>query len=99
MRDDYADWLAAQGYARTTVADNLSELRRIEAAYGPVEALIAAGAYPALLQTLSYTAEDERQARPNPSRFNIQGRLRTNLASYKAALLRYRRFLDSQRAG
>lgn len=97
MMDDYRDWLVRQGYAKTTIADNLSELRRIEAAYGPVTAVIANARFQALVQALTYTAEDERHARPNPSRLVIQGRLRTNLASYKAALLRYRRFLESGR--
>lgn len=95
MRDDYRAWLVAQGYAKTTCSDNLSELRRIESAYGSIETLIASGGFEGLVQALTYSTEDEQMERPNPSRLPIRGRLRTNLASYKSALMRYRRFLET----
>jgi hypothetical protein len=94
MREDYRGWLRQAGYADNTCAAQVARLQRIEAEYGPVEDTIAAGRYEALFAELAYSTADERQGRPNPSRFRIDGNLRTNLASYRDALARYRRFLD-----
>ena len=94
MREDYREWLRQAGYADNTCAAQVARLQRVESEYGPVEDTIAAGRYDALFGELGYSTADERQGRPNPSRFKIDGNLRTNLASYRDALARYRRFLD-----
>ncbi len=95
MRDDYRAWLETQGYAKSTCSDNISEIRRLEAAYGPIETIIAKGRYDALHDALTYSTDDEKTGRENPTLMPIRGDLRTNLASYKSALVRYRRFLES----
>ncbi|WP_158255166.1 endonuclease NucS domain-containing protein [Rhodoblastus acidophilus] len=45
-----------------------------------------------LLEELAYSSEDQRRNRPNPSRLTINGDVRNNLASYKAAVQKYARF-------
>jgi endonuclease len=93
MRNNYRDWLKAEGYADNTCTAQMSRVQRIEQAYGPIDAIVESGGYDALFSQLIYTTSDERQARPNPSKFTIDGNLRNNLASYKDALARYVRFL------
>ncbi|MGL6211664.1 MAG: endonuclease NucS domain-containing protein [Paracoccaceae bacterium] len=93
MRDNYRAWLEGQGYADNTCNAQMSRVQRIEAVYGPIEDIVAAGGYDRLFEELSYSTVDERHNRPNPSKFKIDGNLRNNLASYKDALARYARFL------
>ena len=95
MRSDYRAWLEAQGFAPTTCTAQISRVQRIEADYGPLDQIVAEGGFEALFLALSYSTRDERQNRPNPSKFKIDGNIRTNLASYKDALARYARFLGA----
>ena len=96
MIPGYRDWLMVQGYPAKTISDRLAELTRIETEYGPVDARVRAGQYDTLIAALTYSTDDARQNRPNPSRFAIRGDLRTNLATYKSALRLYKRFLDTR---
>jgi RecB family endonuclease NucS len=70
----------------------LSELRRIEAAYGDLDALYDTDELQSLIDTLTYGADDERRNAPNPSKLEISGNIRNNLASYKSAVQKYARF-------
>ena len=94
MRDDYRKWLETEGYADNTCNAQVARVQRIEAVYGPIEEVVEKGQYDSLFTELSYSTADERHNRSNPSKFKIDGNLRTNLASYKDALARYRRFLS-----
>lgn len=95
MRGDYRDWLKAEGYSDKTISTQMSEAARIEASYGPIEDILSNGGYDALFAELTYSSEDERRNRPNPSKLRIDGNLRNNLASYKNALARHARFLGA----
>jgi hypothetical protein len=97
MRAGYEAWLLRQGYTTRTVGSRLANLSRIESEYGAVDDLLRRGLYTDLVETLTYSTKDARQGRANPTRFDIDGDLRTNLASYKAALRLYKRFLDTTR--
>lgn len=92
MHSSYPDWLLRAVPSEATFRTKLSELRRIEAAYGDLDALFDQDELQSLLDELSYSTEDERAARPNPSRLEINGNLRNNLASYKSAVQKYARF-------
>ena len=96
MRQDYKDWLKAEGYTDRTIGTQLSQATRVETVYGPIEDVIASGGYDALFAELTYSSEDERRNRPNPSQIVIEGNIRNSLASYKNALARYARFLQSK---
>lgn len=93
MRDDYRGWLMAQGYSDNTCNTQLSQTRRLEASYGPLDEVFSSGQADALRASLTYSAEDERRGKPNPSRLQITGNLRSNLASYRNSLAFYGRFL------
>ncbi len=95
MKGEYHAWLAAKGYAANTINGRMSELNRIETEYGPVADTVRRGRYQDLLDLLTYSTEDARQGRPNPTRFAIAGDLRTNIAAYRASLRLYKRFLDA----
>lgn len=93
VRDAFKTWLAAQGYTEKTTIARLSNLTRIEAAYGPLDALIAQGLFDSLIDDLTYTIEDEGDRRPNPSRVRISGSLHQGLTSLRDAASIYHRFV------
>lgn len=94
MRKDYGDWLRSNGYPEQTVSAQLYRVQRVEDAFGELENHFHEDGLSSILETLAYSSEDERNARPNPSQIQINGNLRANLASYKDAVKRYQTFLD-----
>ena len=94
MRGGYRDWLATQGYAQNTQSTQLSQANRLESFYGDLDALYEQDRFATLRKQLGYSKADQRLGRPNPSRIAIEGDLYNGLASYRAALSYYTRFLD-----
>jgi hypothetical protein len=92
MHPAYSDWLRRAVPSESTWRTKLSELRRIEAAYGDLDGLYDQDELQSLLGELSYSTEDTRLGRENPSRLEIAGDIRNNLASYSSALRKYIRF-------
>lgn len=92
MDPRYSEWLRRALPTEATWRTKLSELRRVEAAYGDLDSLFDQDELTGLLDELTYGAEDGRNGRPNPSRLEITGDLRNNLASYKSAVQKYARF-------
>ena len=76
----------------STQRTKLSELRRVEAEYGDVDEHYDRDELQSVIDTLTYSSEDERNNAPNPSKFQIDGNIRNNLASYKSAVQKYVRF-------
>ena len=93
MRSDYSEWLKAQEYSENTQAAQLHRVAKVEQYYGRLEKLYEDGKYDDLIKELSYSAADERAGKPNPSRIVFEGNIRTNLQSYKSAVVRYCNFL------
>ena len=94
MRDDYRQWLVEQGYPDNSVASRIANAHKVEKLYGNLEDLFANGGYQALVDELTYSTEDTRRKRANPSRIQTEGDLRNNLATYKQGVALYRRFLS-----
>lgn len=92
MDDRYSEWLRLAVPTKATWQTKLSELRRVEALYGDVDALYDTDELQSLIEALTYTSSDERESRGNPSKLEITGNLRNNLASYKSAVQKYARF-------
>lgn len=92
MHPAYSDWLRRAVPTESTWRTKLSELRRIEAAYGDLDGLYDQDELQSLLGELTYSTEDSRLGRENPSRLEIVGDIRNNLASYSSALRKYIRF-------
>lgn len=101
MHEGYRGWLAARGLADASISTRISDLRKVEAHYGPLDTVIAGGGFAALIEELTYSKTDERAGRPNPSRLPLGERadVYNNLASYKGAANLYARYLDETGAG
>ena len=95
MREDYRAWLVAQGYSENTCNSQMSQARRIEVAYGSLDEMFSTGEIERVRSDLTYSAEDERRNKANPSKLQITGNLRSNLASYRNTLVWYGRFLSA----
>ena len=93
MRSDYKTWLQEQKYDAGTITAQLHRAGRVEDCYGSLDDHFAKNTLQSVIDDLSYSAEDERRQRPNQSRIPFKGNTRNNLASYKNAVVRYRKFL------
>ncbi|MER8863942.1 endonuclease NucS [Mesorhizobium sp. M0751] len=93
MRQDYKAWLEEQKYDSGTITAQLHRVGRVEKFYGDLDAHFANGTLQNIIDELNYSAEDGRHNKPNPSKIQIEGNIRNNLASYKNAVVRYRKFL------
>lgn len=94
MRANYDLWLCSQGYPEQTISAQIYRVQRVEAAFGALEDHFNKDALSGVIAALTYSTEDERSERPNPTPITIKGSLRANLASYRDAINRYRRFLQ-----
>lgn len=95
MRPEYRQWLISQKYAANTVAAQVHRAGRVEEFHGDLDQHYDNDRMQSLIETLRYSTEDARRNRPNPTSIPIEGDIRNNLASYKNAIERYRRFRDS----
>ena len=89
---EFRDWLIAEGYGQGTVSTQLARTRRIDQAYGDLDQLLRKDRFEGLRRDLSYSSNDKRSEKANPSRLQIDGDLYSNLASYRASLNFYERF-------
>lgn len=95
-QDEFRKWLVAQGQTDATASSRVSSAKRVEQYLGDLDELFAQEDRDSILNRFSYTAEDERVDRPNPSPVPIDGVLRTGLASLQQALKLYHSFLTEQ---
>jgi hypothetical protein len=93
MRQDYPQWLAEQQYSENTQTAQIHRIKKVEEYYGDLANHFSKGSYQDIIDTLTYSTQDERNNRPNPSKINFTGNTRNNLQSYKNAVVRYRKFL------
>lgn len=95
MREEaFRAWLVTRNIDAGTLATRMSYLRRLVQNYGDLDTAYAADGFADLVSGLSYSTEDRRNGRENPSRLDISGDLYNNLASYRSHLNSYRQFLD-----
>ncbi|WP_050604225.1 endonuclease NucS domain-containing protein [Ruegeria sp. 6PALISEP08] len=94
MKGKYQDWLVAQGYNENTCNTQMAHIRAIEKHYGELLPLLSDGGLDKLVEDFTYSKEDERAGRPNPSKVDFSGRVYTRLQSLKGALRRYARFVS-----
>jgi 5-methylcytosine-specific restriction protein B len=89
---EFREWLEGQNYGPKTVEAQIARVQRLEKAYGSLDEIDADGLV-RLRETLAYTTEDERAGKPNPAAFEIKGSLYKGLASYRATINYYLRFI------
>ena len=93
MNSTIREWLARR-YEPKFVRGRMGSLKRLEDHYGDLDQLYDQDEFVAVLENLSYSKEDERRDRPNPSRLEIDGDLYTNLAHYRSTLNLYSKFRE-----
>ena len=96
--EDFREWLVERGGATGTVRAYVTDARRVEKHYEDLDSLYAKDHLEELIKVLRYTAEDEREGKPNPSKIEIRGKL-TSLAGYRNAVKRYQEFRDDDGSG
>ncbi len=93
MNPNYPLWLAEQKYAENTQTAQIHRVKKVEDSYGSLGDRFKDGTYQELINALTYSTEDERANKPNPSKIKFDGNIRNNLQSYKNAVVRYKKFL------
>jgi hypothetical protein len=99
MKPGYQQWLEQQKYQAGTITAQMHRAGRVEAFQGDLDEHYAKNQMASLIETLTYSTDDKRHNRPNPSKIPFDGDIRSNLASYRDAVKRYRKFRDSGEEG
>lgn len=94
MKPEYREWLEQQRYSDVTVNAQVYRAERVEKYYGDLDGHYENDRLQRVISELKYSKEDERQNKPNPSKIPFEGNTRDNLASYRSATERYRRFRE-----
>lgn len=84
------------GYHDNTVNAQIYRVSRVEEFYGDINEAIRHGRLQAIVAELTYSVEDERRGKPNPSKIPFQGSPRGNLAAYRTSVEWYRRFCEGE---
>ncbi len=96
MRPDYRQWLEQQKYQANTINAQMHRAGRVEEYYGSLDDHYAQDRMAGLISALTYSMGDKHYNRPNPSKIPFEGDIYKNLASYRDAVNRYRRFRDEE---
>ena len=94
---EFKAWLEEKGQSLQTVSSRISSAKRVEQYLGDLDELFSTQTKEKILEKFTYSTEDEREGRPNPSPVPINGVLRTGLASIRQALELYHSFLANRR--
>lgn len=92
--ENYKNWLLAQNYQSRTITAQMHRAGRVEEHYGELDALHNNDRLESIITELTYTTQDRRNNRPNETKIPFEGNAYNNLASYRDAVRRYRRFLE-----
>ncbi|MCE9679859.1 endonuclease NucS [Shewanella sp. AS1] len=90
----YRNWLMAQNYQGGTITAQMHRAGRVEEHYGNLDDLYKEDRLESLIATLTYTTQDRMSNRPNETKIPFNGNAYNNLASYRDAVRRYKRFLE-----
>ncbi|KQY75349.1 AAA family ATPase [Brevundimonas sp. Root1423] len=99
MREAFREWLGQRGFTAKTQSVQWSQGNRLEAAFGDLDAAYDQDALATIRTTLTYTKQDERNGRPNPAPFPIDGDVYANLAGYRATITYYSQFREAEAGG
>ena len=92
MKSTYELWLRRQGYSDNTIPSRLTNARRVEQHYGDLDDQFDRDQLRGVIEELKYSSEDERRAKPNPSKIPFVGNTRNNLSTYRSATELYSKF-------
>lgn len=94
VKATYHAWLKLGGYDEGAIAAQLYRVGRVEEYHGSLDVHFERDKLANLVKILTYSTEDQRNDRPNPSKIPFNDNKRNNLASYKSAVLWYHRFRE-----
>ena len=94
MHPGYRDWLEQQKYDPGTIQAQMYRAGRVEQYYGDLDQHYEKDQLKSVIDNLRYSTNDAKNQKPNPSKIPFDGDIRSNLASYRNAVERYRRFRD-----
>jgi endonuclease len=92
MKATYREWLEGQKYVPNTIEAQMYRAGRVEQLHGDLDEHFANDQLARLILSLRYSADDKRHGRPNPSKIPFEGDIMSNLAAYRGAIQRYKRF-------
>jgi RecB family endonuclease NucS len=96
QEDAFGAWMIRRNTDADTLGTRLSTVRRVEAAYGDLDAAYAAQGMDMIMADLTYSKVDQRNHEPNPSKPTISGDIYNGLASARTHLASYRQFLEAR---
>ena len=92
MKVEYKNWLEHQKYQANTISAQLHRVGRVEEHYGNLDESFEKDELVEIISLLAYSKDNERRSLPNPSKIPFEGNPYTNLASYRDAVNRYKKF-------
>ena len=95
MKTGYRPWLEQQKYDPGTIQAQMHRAGRVEKYHGDLDQHYAQDRLQSVIDALRYSTDDKRRNKPNPSKIPFDGDIYNNLASYRNAVERYRRFRDT----
>jgi hypothetical protein len=90
--NEYKQWLELQKYQANTINAQMHRAKKVDDCYGDLDNHFETDKLESVIRALKYTSEDRRRNLPNPSKIPFDGDPHNNLASYRNAVERYRRF-------
>ena len=82
MRAEFRSWLVRQGHTERSAGTRESHAARVEHYHGDLDDHHERDGLEGLMRLFTYSVDDQRSSRPNPTRIPIDGDLHNNLASY-----------------
>ena len=96
---NYRHWLESHDYQENTITAQIHRVKRVEEFHGDIDKHYAQDRMASVIEELKYSRDDQRSNRPNPSKIPFNGDIYNNLASYRNAVERYRKFRDENGDG
>lgn len=91
-KNEYKQWLEHQQYQSNTITSQLHRVSRVEECYGELDEHFNDNQLETLMSELSYSVNDKRNSRPNPTKIPFDGEPYSNIASYRNAIKLYKKY-------
>jgi len=92
QQERYRTWLELQKYQSNTITAQMHRVGRVEEHYGNLDEHFENDLLESVIDSLRYSTADRQVNKPNPSKIPFNGDPYSNLASYRDAVNRYKKF-------
>ena len=96
---EFESWLVGNGYDPKAASSRVSNLKRVEQAYGALDDYFGRDRCSSLLASMAYSTADKNRSAPNPSLIKINGDIYTGLATLRSAVNVFVEFRTQSRDG